>query len=118
MKCINLEGNSIFTLTTDGLPRQCAIAKIYYNSELFFIIEINIEDGWSLSTLVFTSTNNNKTELDIINSLIENNGHWNAVWLEKFLKNKYTTVRHFAKIIPYHWSVLLSKAIEKIDSKY
>lgn len=118
MKCINLEGNSIFTLTTDGSPRQCVIAKIYHNSELFFIIEINIEDGWSLSTLVFTSANNSKTELDIINSLIENNGHWNTVWLEKFLKNKYTTVRHFTKRTPHHWSILLSKAIEKIVSKY
>ena len=118
MKCINLEGNSIFTLTTDGSPRQCAIVKIYHNSELFFIIEINIEDGWSLSTLVFTCTNNSKTELDIINNLIKNNGHWNTVWLEKFLKNKYTTVKHFTKRTPHHWSILLSKAIEKIVSKY
>jgi len=109
-----MEGNTAFTTTADGLPRQYAITKIYYNSELFFIIEINIEDGWSLSTLVFTSTNDNKTELDIINNLIENNGHWNTVWLDKFLKNKYTTVRHFTKRTPYHWSVLLSKAIEKL----
>ncbi len=117
IKYITLEGNSIFTQTSDGLPRQCVIAEIYYNSESFYIIEVNIEDGWSLSTLVFTSKGNNKTVSDIINSLIENNGHWNTIWFDKFLKDKYTTVRHFKKRTAFHWSILLSRAIEKLSTK-
>lgn len=98
------EGKS-FSYYPDGNRRNCAVVKIEHESKSCYILEVGRADNWSVSTLCirpsFNDFSNKEFEViiqTIIESLVNNNGHWDSDVLNNNKKFAFYKMKHTASI--------------------
>lgn len=107
-----------FSVCPDGYRRTCAIVKVSHEGQApCYIIEIGRPDDWSVSTLFIRPIDTLDIEAfeiifkDILNQLVENNGHWDHDFLQQFISFNYDIAKHTSAQTIARWG---ERLVEKI----
>ena len=98
-------GKSISTLS-NGDGREYACAEISTDKNRWIIIELDLSDGLSIST-VFIRNSENKKELvqRLLNKLMDANGHWAKSCFAGI--DRYERLDHYNNRTPERWAELM-----------
>lgn len=106
-----LEGDTSICFMENGQRRKWAFVTMSYKGKAISLIEVDVSDGLSLSTLIMLSeTNNEKIAQYCIEKLI-NDQSWNKEWLKSIKVAKIDTLKHHPNRSPKRWAELIRNHI-------